>query len=310
MSTLRYANPLNAIDIDKLPAPDVVEDVDFDTLLAERLDALTRAMRDHDPEYQRPTITDPAYQIHAAEAYRELLTRQRINDAARAVMLAYAQGSNLAHLAAFWGVERALVTPANPNANPPQPAVYETDASLLRRVLLAPEALTTAGSRGSYLYHALSADPARVADASFASPSPNVVIITVLALAGDGTPSDDLLATVNAALSAEDVRPWGDQVSVAAPEIVNYQIDATAYFKPGPDIGAALDAARAAWDNYTAPENRRLGADVTMSRIESVLVQPGMHSIAYRQPTASVIVDRSQYARCTSYRLANGGIDE
>ena len=136
MADLRYANPLNGIDVTKLPAPQVVETLDFDTILAERLDALVANMRDHDPYYERPRITDPIYQNQSVDAFRELLVRGRINDAARQVMVAFATGANLEQLALFYRVERAVVEPGDPDATPPRPKVYETDASLLRRVLL------------------------------------------------------------------------------------------------------------------------------------------------------------------------------
>ena len=45
-------------------------------------------------------------------AYRELLIRQRVNDAARGVMLATASGTDLDNLAANFNVERLLITPA------------------------------------------------------------------------------------------------------------------------------------------------------------------------------------------------------
>ena len=42
--------------------------------------------------------SDPAWTILEVAAYRELLLRQRINDASRAVMLAFATGADLEHL--------------------------------------------------------------------------------------------------------------------------------------------------------------------------------------------------------------------
>ena len=53
----------------------------------------------------------------------------------------------------------------------------------------------------------------------------------------------DLLQVVREALSAEDVRPLGDRLTVASAEIVPYQVDARLYVYPGPEaeVIAAAD---------------------------------------------------------------------
>jgi phage-related baseplate assembly protein len=62
--------------------------------------------------------------------YRELLLRQRVNEAARAVMVAYSVGSDLDQLAANFNVERLTITPEDDSVVPPVPAVMESDADL------------------------------------------------------------------------------------------------------------------------------------------------------------------------------------
>ncbi len=83
-----------------------------------------------------------------------------------------------------------------------------------------------AGPVGAYEYHGRSAD-GRVADISVDSPTPACVTISVLSREGDGSASDDLLAAVEKALNAEDVRPVGDRATVQSAAIVSYQTDAT-----------------------------------------------------------------------------------
>lgn len=110
---------------------------------------------------------------------------------------------------------------------PPTPAVMESDTDLRLRTQQAFEGLSVAGPVGAYEYHGRSAD-GRVADVSVASPSPACVTITVLSREGDGTASPELLAIVDKALNAEDVRRWPTGYRQSA-EIVPYQIDATLY---------------------------------------------------------------------------------
>ncbi len=55
-------------------------------------------------------------------AYREVIWRQRVNEAARAVMLAYAAGSDLDQIGANANLARLVITPADDATFPPTPA--------------------------------------------------------------------------------------------------------------------------------------------------------------------------------------------
>ena len=77
------AGGFTSVDLSQLPPPDVVETLDFETILAEMLADL----RARDAVFDALVESDPAYKILEAAAYRETLIRQRVNEAARAVML-------------------------------------------------------------------------------------------------------------------------------------------------------------------------------------------------------------------------------
>lgn len=100
-----------------------------------------------------------------------MILRQRVNDATRATMLAYASGTDLDNRAADYDVQRLLITPADPDAIPPVEAVWESDERLRYRCQMALEGLSVAGSRGAYVFHALSASPL-VGDVAVDSPQP------------------------------------------------------------------------------------------------------------------------------------------
>ena len=74
--------------------------------------------------------SEPIVKNLQENTYREVLLRQRINEAAQAAMLAYAIGSDLDQMAARNNVQRLTVTPANPDAVPPVYAVMELDDTL------------------------------------------------------------------------------------------------------------------------------------------------------------------------------------
>lgn len=83
------------IDLNQLPAPDVVEELDFETILAERKATLISLYPEDQQEAVARTLTlesEPLVKLLEENAYRELIWRQRVNEAARAVMLACAAG--------------------------------------------------------------------------------------------------------------------------------------------------------------------------------------------------------------------------
>ncbi|MBA4162391.1 MAG: baseplate assembly protein, partial [Novosphingobium sp.] len=88
-----------AIDLSRLPPPDVVEALDFEAIFNRlRADFLARY-----PEFTAFVESDPAIKLLEVVAYSELVMRQRINDAARSVLIAYALGGDLDNLAAIFG---------------------------------------------------------------------------------------------------------------------------------------------------------------------------------------------------------------
>lgn len=283
------------LDLSRLSPPDVVERLDYETILgAMRADLLARA----------PTLapvlaleSEPAVKILEVAAYRELLLRARINDAAKAVLLATATGADLDHLAALFGVRRFVLDPGGTGAAPPVPPTLESDGDLRYRTQLALEGFSTAGPRGAYAYHAFSASPL-VRDVSVTSPTPGQVLVTVLSAEAPGTATPTLIAAVDAALSAEDVRPLCDTVVVQSAAILPYAIAAELEMDPGPDSDVVLQQAFAAVALY-AQETHRLGRRVTRSGLFAALHRPGVRRVLLPSPAADVVPTIVQAPRCT-----------
>ncbi|CRH30864.1 baseplate assembly protein [Pantoea ananatis] len=299
------------IDLSQLPAPNVVETLDYETLLAERKATLISLYpADEQASVARVLAleSDPLVKLLQENAYREVILRQRINEAAKAVMVAWANGSDLDQLGANNGVTRLVLTPADTSATPPVEAVVERDEDFRARIAAAFEGLSVAGPSGAYEFHARSAD-GRVADASAISPSPASVTITVLSREGNGAAGSDLLAIVNAALNDEDVRPVADRVTVQSAQIVDYRVDATLYLYPGPEaepIRAAAEEKLKAFVNTQA----RLGRDIRKSALYAALHVEGVQRVELAQPVADVVLDKTQAAFCTGYQITVGGSDE
>lgn len=299
------------INLSQLPAPTIVETLDFEVILAERRQALLGLVDASQRDAVAATLereSEPLTKLLQENVYRELVWRQRVNEAAKAVMLAYSRGYDLDQLVANFEVERLLIDEGDPDATPPVPQAYESDDDLRLRAQQAWEGLSVAGPRGAYVFHAMSAD-GRVADASAISPNPAEALVTLLSTEADGTASQDLIDTVAAALSAEDIRPVGDRLTVQSATITDYTVDATLYVYPGPEQEPILEAAEASLDRYIG-EQRRLGRDIRISAIHAALHVEGVQRVELTAPAADVVLDDTQAAHCTGTTLVIGGSDE
>jgi phage-related baseplate assembly protein len=297
------------IDMSLLPAPSVVALADFEAILLARKARLLALYS----EAERPSIalalaleSEPIVKLLEETAYTELLLRARINDAARAVMLPWATGADLDNLAAFYDVPRLVITPADPDAIPPVPAVLESDADFRRRVQLAPAAMTNAGTRDSYLFHALSAS-GDVKNAFVSNPVPGQVRVTLLSRTGDGTADGGLISTVYGRLTANDVRCLCDSVVVDSATITPYTVEATINVLPGPSPTAVLDAATAALQ-ATVADLHNLGRDITRSALFAALHRPGAQGVDLTEPAADIEIDDVAAGYCTAITVTLGSV--
>ncbi|MFB9149522.1 baseplate assembly protein [Roseovarius ramblicola] len=297
------AGSFTAVDLTQLAPPDIVQEIDFEQVLA----AMLADLRARDPDFDALVESDPAFKLLEVAAWRETLLRQRINEAAQAVMLAYAAGPDLDQIGANYSVARLVLDPGDPDALPPVPPTLESDSDFRRRIQLSPEGLTTAGSRGSYEFHALGADP-DVLDAQAVSPAAGEVTVYVLSRSGDGTASTDLVEAVQAVLSGDTIRPMTDQVTVTSVAITTYTIEAALTLFPGPDAEVVRQSALAEAQAYAARQHR-LGYDVTLSGIYAALHQPGVQNVALTSPAADIVMGDGQAAFVSAVTVTVGGTD-
>lgn len=293
------------IDLSQLPVPDVVEFIDFETLYAQRKARLIALF----PESQRAEIaatleleSEPLAVVLQENTYLLMLVFQRVNDAARAVMLAYARGADLDHLVALLGVQRLVITPADSETN--APAVMESDADLRKRALLAPLGFSVAGPADSYKSHALGADGA-VRDVSVKSPQDGRVLVTVLSRDGDGTAPQLLLDKVEATLNAETVRPLTDHVLVQSASIIPFQVRATLVMFSGPDRAVVKAEALRRLQAYV-DDCRHIGRVVARSGIDAALHIAGVEHVQLDEPVANITTTDTEAPYCTGIELGEG----
>lgn len=299
---------MSAVDLSSLPAPQIIDVPDFETLLtarkarlvslypAELQDAVARALE---------LESEPQLKILQENCYREILLRQRINEAVQAVIIARSGGVDLDNLVANFNVQRLVVTPADETAVPPVPAVMESDEDLRQRAPEAFEGLSVAGPEAAYNFHARSAD-GRVADASTVSPSPAAVVVTVLSHEGNGQASQALLDIVASKLSAETIRPLGDRLTVQSAAITEYRVAAKLHLFDGVVAGPCLAAAKNNLAAYLL-EQKKLARSIRRDNYKAVLRVAGVDWVELLEPAVDVLMDKSQSGYCTATDITIAG---
>lgn len=287
----------SAIDLSRLPPPDVIAPLDFETIRASITERFRLLCLEKGIDFDAFVESDPAIILIEAAAYEVLLNRATSNDDARALMLAFAKGADLDHIAGNINLTRRVIIPGDPEANPPIDPVMESDRDLQRRVQLAPESWTNAGTEGSYIFHALIDG---VIDASAVSPAPGDVLVTVLGANHETTA--ELLEAVRAALMPKDVRQLGDNVTVRGAEILDGEIIAELTLYRGPAEETVLAAANAKLDALEKSIGT-LDRDLTRFLISGALAVEGVQNVNLISPAEDIVANQGQAVRVTNRSL-------
>ena len=290
------------VDLSELPAPDVLEPLDFEATYEDGLTTFRGYMGEN---WSAHLESDPVVKLIEVGAYNKVGNRARVNDAAKALLLAHAIGPDLDHLGANVNLPRLVIQAEDLLAVPPVAKVMELDDPYRERIQLAFEGLTTAGPRNSYILHARNAS-GLVMDASAESPSPACVTVTVLSTEGKGEASPELLASVTAALNDDEVRPVGDRLTVQSAEILDYRIEAILHMSSaGPEGDASLAEAKkrlAAWVN----PRKRLGVEVARSAVDAQLHVAGVSRVELVE-WIDLAPTKAQAAYCTEWSVVLAG---
>ena len=251
-------------DIATLPPPSVVEPLDFEAILAaQRTDLIARYPEAADV---LDLESEPLAKLMEVFAYRELLYRARVNDAARAHLVAFATGSDLEHLGAFYNVPRID---------------GEADDRYRRRILLRVAALAGNGTKEHYEHVALTASQ-NVQDAIATQPWPGSVNVQLWL--ADHSQAEATQAQVLAALTAPAARPLGVPVSVSLAKPRHIHLTARLLREGGAPVNLVaqvLESLPAAMAAYA-----RLGRAVPRSWITTRLHVAGIARVTYPDDAA------------------------
>lgn len=278
-------------ELANLPAPSLVETISYETLYAARktrqVGIFAAAGLDYDVQ---DLETDPTQIALQESAYNEVLERQRINEAIQSWFLPYATGGDLDILAQWYDLARLA---------------SETDGALRRRVVLAIQGRSTGGTEARYRSIALGAD-VQVADAAVYTVDRDPTINVAVFSTGIGGIADAaLLAKVDAALQAPDVRMVNDTIVVASAAQQAIAVTAKVWLLPhAPEstLAAISTYLSAAW-----ARDMLLGRDLTSSWLIAQLQREGVHRIELVAPLADITIPFNQAAALGAVTLIKQG---
>lgn len=260
------------INLESYPSPDVIETVAFEQILADMQDELTRLFPAIAPTLALESAL--ANKLLQVASFREMLFRARVNDAARANLLAFANNADLDHLASFYDVVRLE---------------GEDDEALRSRTILAIQARSPAGGANWYKAAARRAD-VRIRDvAVYREEFWPIVHVAVLSRENDGIPDQAMLDAVREIVTSDEVRPLNDTVIVEAAVQNRTDIEANVWLLPSAplaDMVPLQDALRKAWETETG-----IGFDLVPSWIEARLHISGVQRVEMVNPVSPLIAE-------------------
>lgn len=260
------------IDLGGLPAPDIIQALDFEAIVSDLKQLLLA--RNADYAELLALESEPLTIAIQAFAYRELLLRQQINEAVRSNLLAFATQADLEQLGAFYGVSRQE---------------GEADTPLRQRIKDRILGSSTAGGEAHYRYQAISVST-DIRDIAVDSPEPGRVRVSVLAKTG--VPVEPLVEKVKARVTAPDVKVLTDTLEVVPTDLV--EVDVIADITPergGQLVSAEVLAAAFAEE---VERQRHLGWDFAPSWIIKQLHGSNIQQVQLQSPADNVVIQPNQ----------------
>lgn len=344
-STGRFAAP----DLLGLGQPPKLATMDFEALFAMSRDYFVRLMTEAGLPYDVQMLeTDPAMMVAQSGSYRDMLRRKMLDDLVAQSYLGSATGAYLDHRAADYGVLRrslphTIAEPAPANRPSPVPPKWtwdaatslwrEDDESLRTRARLAWEALSVAGPRGAYLFHAAEAHPmvdgerSAVYGPETGFVQPGEVLIIVQSYGETGLPAaaviDSVAARVDAAVvtystgaslvrqvrDEQTIRPLGARVIVRSAQSMPFHVVGKIFLRPGPDPEAIRLTSLARLNAYLE-KRRSVGTEVPRSGLIAAIHIAGSDGLPIADeveldwPPADVVPQYDQIASVTSVTIA------
>lgn len=327
LSNTNTTTRFSVIQPELLPAMRVLESVDTEQILSNRMSQLVTIWNQHDPPnaavYDVGALEfDPIRINQELNTYFELLLRDRVNQACRAITLAFATGSDLDAVASRYPGGLPRLTD-------------ETDDHYRRRIWLAPNTMSPNGVAESYQFWALTAANGLLRDASAIKIRPDlkddpIVIVSCLAsgietklvpnlfsgnmnrtvtVISNPRPATADLLSIREYVLDETRLAMTDVVSINEPKVKTISYHVKVWLYPGPETATVIDAVTQALIDLVI--NRYwLGFDHTRMAIAAACSQVGVYNVNIVSPAEDVFVDPDSVVQVTRIEVEYMGRNE
>jgi phage-related baseplate assembly protein len=300
--TDRLSERISVILPANLQPMQVLEVIDVEAILSARMARLKQLWQFYDPpaaaQYDVEKLEfDPIKINQEACSYFELLLRDRVNQAARSITLAYAIGTDLDAIASRYpgGVPRLD---------------GESDDRYRRRIWLSPNTLSPHGTAEAYEFWALTALPAlrdvTAIRAVMHDYYPTILITCLMEPPADPKPSDEQLVGIRAYIQSLSRQGLTDVISVNPPKVRETEYRIHVWLYPGTAQDQTIskivsNIATLVNDQYW------LGHDHSHTAIHAACKLTGVHHIDILEPVDDVMVPLDWIVKVTSFSVTFAG---
>lgn len=282
----------------------ILEEIKTEQILTDRMTRLKVLWGSYDPpsaaQYDVEMLEfDPIKINQEACTYFELMLRDRVNQAARAVTLAFAIGTDLEAIATRYpgGVPRLE---------------GESDDRYRRRIWLSPNTLSPHGTAEAYEFWALTALP-ELRDVTairfVANDYYPTILITCLMdplISTSPSPTQEQLVFVRSYIQSLSRMGLTDVISVNPPKVkeIEYKVNAFLYPGPAPDqiiTKMIANLQKLIDDQYW------LGHDHSHTAIHAACMMSGVHHVEIEQPTDDVNIALDWVIKVTNLTVTMAG---
>lgn len=185
----------------------------------------------------------------------------------------------------------------------------ETDEDFAYRIYLAPGSYSVAGPSGAYKYYAKSFSTS-VGDVDVSSPLPGVVEVRFL-MSDGSLPSASMCLDLLNFISADDVRPFTDHVSVLVPDVQEFDVVFTYYINKSDTYKAVAvqKSVEAAANEYVKWQTNVIGRDINPSMLIKYVVAAGAKRVEVNSPVFQKVA-RGHVARLGTQNMTYGGVED
>jgi len=280
----------------------VLEKIDVEQILADRMARFKQLWASYDPpmaaQYDVEQLEfDPIKINQEACAYFELMLRDRVNQAARSITLAYAIGTDLDAIASRY-----------PGGVPRLPG--ESDDRYRRRIWLSPNTLSPHGTAEAYEYWALTALPELRDVTAIRSVAhdyyPTILITCLMDDSVDPKPTQEQLVTIRAYIQSLSRQGFTDVISVNPPKVMEIEYKVSVWLYPGTVTDQTILKIISNLQTLVS-EQYWLGHDHSHTAIHAACALSGVHHVDIIEPAEDVFIPLDWVVKVTNISVLLAG---